>query len=77
MTIGRFGDDPDFVNEQGVEWWAYVPWSGGQIWMTELPNGDREYVAILDGQIVASDAALDAVAMKLDMLAAAERYGLT
>lgn len=73
MKIGRFGDEPDFVNEQGVKWWLNGPWSGGQIWMTELPTGEQEYVAIRDGQFVASGTALDAVAVKLDVLDVAER----
>jgi hypothetical protein len=74
MKIGRRGDDPDFVNDQGVKWWAHSSWAGGQIWITELPNGDREYVGIRNGQLVANSTAQDVIAVKLDMLAAAERY---
>lgn len=67
--IGRFDDEPDFVNEQGVKWWMV----SGNIWMTELPTGEKEYVGILNGDIVASGTALDAVALKLELLDFAER----
>lgn len=68
MSIGRFGDEPDFVNGEGVKWWLV----SGNIWMVELPSGEREYVGIRDGEIIASGTQLDAVAIKLEMTAHAE-----
>jgi hypothetical protein len=65
--------EPDFVNDEGVRWWAHSAWAGGQIWITEQPTGEQEYVAIRNGEIVSHSTALDAVAMKLDMLDLAER----
>lgn len=68
MKIGRFGDDPDFVNDEGVKWWHIQ----GDIWMVELPSGEQEYVGIRNGEIVAHSTALDAVGIRLDLLASAE-----
>lgn len=69
-NIGRFGDEPDFVNDEGVKWWIV----SANIWMVELPSGEQEYVGIHNGEIVANSTALDAVAIKLEILTfAAER----
>ncbi len=62
-------DDPDFVNGQGVKWWLV----SSNIWRTELATGEQGYVGIRNGEIVASGTALDAVALKLELIGVADR----
>lgn len=58
MKLSRLNDPPDFVNGEGIKWWDV-----GGMWMVELPTGEREYVALENGQVVYSSAQFEAVAL--------------
>lgn len=62
MKLSRLKDDPDFVNGDGVKWWRV-----GQVWMVELPSGERQYVAAHDGRVVYSSQQLEAVALWMEL----------
>ena len=65
--VDRFAAEPDFVNPEGVKWWRVH----GDVWAVELVDGTREYVGLMGGEIATHGTQLDAVALHLDMLAAA------
>lgn len=82
-VLGFDMSKPDFTNKEGVKWWAVkdindraaakdangisLPQVKG--WLTELPNGERSFVLVLDGKgVLADDKTLEGIATKLDML---------
>lgn len=68
-NFDRTANEPDFVNDEGVKWWLV---SRG-VWLTELPNGEQNYVGILDGEFIADGQQLDAVGLKLDLIERARK----
>jgi len=58
MKLSRANDEPDFVNPEGVKWWAVGP-----MWMVELPSGEREYVAVADCEVKYASQQFEAVAI--------------
>lgn len=92
MAIGLLGidfDNPDFVNEKGVKWWAVrnlneramdksvlgISMPGLQSWLAELPSGERNYVLVLNGEPMAESQSLETIAAKLDMIKMANAGG--
>ena len=75
MTSYDF-DRPDFVNDEGVKWWAdksatdYAKTRGveAQVWLTELPNGYRSYLIVKDGLPIFEAQQIEAVGAHIDIM---------
>ncbi len=59
---------PDLVNEQGVKWWAIDLRDGVDIYLAELPDGERTYVVIDGGEVVHETPALDSAGTRAELL---------
>jgi len=90
MSILGFADEPDFVNEKGTKWWldkSTTQWAqredqfGTSLEMVcyLVETSDGYMVRILldkENHVVAENQNLEAMAVAIDMLKAAKRFGI-
>lgn len=87
MTIFGFTDEPDFVNPEGTKWWLDKSTTAGAqkedvhgtkldfiVYLVEKSDGYMARLMLdLDGNLIAEEQNLEALAVKIDMLKAAKR----
>ncbi len=87
MTILGFADEPDFVNEEGTKWWkdkSTTDWAQREdqfgtsldmiVYLVEKTDGYMTRLLLdTDGNLIDEQQNLEALAVKIDMLKAAER----
>jgi len=88
MSILGFSDEPDFVNDEGTKWWIDVSTTQYAqredahgtvldmvVYLAETKNGYMTRVLLDDDRnIVEEEQNLEALAIKIDMLKANERF---
>lgn len=78
MIIDVFETEPDFINEEGVKWWKddilneKAKDINGVTWLTQLPNGYKSRVLLINDEVDYEHPNLEAMAAHIDMIKLSE-----
>lgn len=59
---------PDFIDSEGVKWWYVGSSAGAQLFLTDKRR-KRQYVGVVDGEVVCHGEQFDVVAGKAEIIA--------